>query len=91
MPQTLDVPFDPDVLLVTGMSSKDFIDATRFTMAAKLWMDGKLTAGQAAKVCGMEKAAFLNELPKQGYPMTNIGVDDLDDDIVFAKRKTGCK
>jgi predicted HTH domain antitoxin len=81
------VPFDENVLLITNMTANEFIGKTRFTMAATLWMDGKVTAGQAAKMCGMGKIAFLNELPKHGFPMTNIGLDDLEDEFKFAQRE----
>ncbi len=64
MPQPLPVFFDDDVLLMTNMTSQEFIDKTKFTMAATLWMDGKITAGQAAKLCGLPKAVFLHELPR---------------------------
>lgn len=87
MSQTLTVPFDEDVLLMTNMTSREFIDKTKFTMAATLWMDGKITAGQAAKLCDMGKVAFLNELPKHGYPMSNIELDDLEDEFQFAYRE----
>lgn len=86
MDQPLTVPFDKDVLVMANMTSQEFIDSTKFTMAAKLWMDGKLTAGQAAKMCGLGKVAFLHELPKHGYPMSNIGLDDLEDELQFARR-----
>ncbi len=89
MPNALTVPFDEDVLVMANMTSKEFIDKTQFTMAATLWMDGKITAGQAARLCGMGKVAFLHELPKHGYPMSNIGLDDVDDDVRFARRGTG--
>jgi predicted HTH domain antitoxin len=85
MPGSLTVPFDEDVLLMTNMTSQEFIDKTKFIMAATLWMDGKITAGQAAKMCGMGKAAFLYELPKHGYPMSNLGPDDLDDEMELAR------
>lgn len=86
MTQPLSVPFDEDVLLMTNMTQREFIDTTRFAVAAKLWMDGKITAGQAAKMCDMGKVAFLNELPKHGYPMSNIGPDDVEDELQFALR-----
>lgn len=85
MSGTLTVPFDEDVLLITGMTSGEFIDAARFATAAKLWMDGKVTAGQAAKMCGMGKVEFLYELPKRGYPMSNLGPDDLKAELEFAR------
>ncbi len=84
-PSSLTVPFDEDVLLVTGMTSQEFIDTTKFTLAAKLWLDGKVTAGQAAGICGMDKASFLYELPRHGYPMTNLGPDDADDELELAR------
>jgi predicted HTH domain antitoxin len=85
MSETLTVPFDEDVLLMTNMTPREFIDKTRFTMAATLWMDGKVTAGQAAKMCGLGKVAFLHELPRHGYPMTNIGVEDLEDELELVR------
>ncbi len=87
MSQSLTVHFDNEVLLMSGMTPQEFIDATRFTMAAKLWMDGKISAGQAARLCGLAKVEFLHELPKRGYPMTNLGPDDLPAELEFARGK----
>jgi predicted HTH domain antitoxin len=86
MADTLTVPFDEDVLVMANMTTKEFIDKTKFTMAATLWLDGKITAGQAAKMCGLGKVSFLHELPRHGYPMTNIGMEDLEDEFEFAGR-----
>lgn len=85
MNQLLTVPFDDEVLLITNMTPQEFIDRTKFTMAATLWMDGKITAGQAAKMCGLGKVAFLHELPRYGFPMSNLGPDDLDDELELAR------
>lgn len=85
MPDTLTVPFDEEVLLITSMTSQEFIANTKFTVAAKLWMDGKITAGQAAKLCGMGKVEFLCDLPKHGYPMSNLGADDLEDELALVR------
>lgn len=86
MPATLTVPFDEDVLVMTNMTHKEFVDKARFAMAATLWMDGKVTAGQAAKMCGLGKVAFLHALPEHGCPMTNIACGDLEDEFAFARR-----
>ena len=85
MGQPLTVSFEDDILLMTNMTSAEFIDKTKFTMAATLWMDGKITAGQAAKMCGMGKAAFLHELPKHGFPMSNLGPEDLNDELELVR------
>lgn len=79
------ISFDEDVLLATNMTSREFTDSARFTIAAKLWMDGKLTAGQAARLCGMSKMAFLYELPEHGYPMSNLGADDIENELEFVR------
>ena len=85
MPGTVTISFDEDVLLATNMTSKECTDSARFTVVAKLWMDGKLTAGQAAKLCGMSKVAFLTELPEHGYPMSNLGPDDIENELEFIR------
>lgn len=87
MQDNLSVSFDNDVLLATGMTSQEFADSARFAIAAKLWMDGRLTAGQAAKLCGMAKIQFLYELPKHGYPMSNLGPDDAETELEFIRGK----
>ena len=86
MNQVLAVPFDEEVLLAVGMTPEEFIDRAKFTVAANLWMDGRITAGQAAKLCGIDKVSFLNELPKHGYPMSNLHPEDIKDDIRFARQ-----
>lgn len=85
MSGTVTITFDDDVLLATNMTSKEFTDSARFIVVAKLWMDGKLTAGQAAKLSGMSKMEFLYELPKHGYPMSNLGPDDLENELEFIR------
>ncbi len=85
MSDTVTVPFAEEVLLATNMTSKEFIDSAKFTVVAKLWLDGKLTAGQAARLCGMSKVQFLYELPEHGYPMSNIGPDELEEELEFIR------
>ncbi len=85
MSDTLTVPFDEDVLVATGMTSQEFVDSARFMVAAKLWLDGRITAGHAAKLCGMEKFAFLYELPRHGYPMSNIGPEEIGTELEFIR------
>lgn len=85
MTEKLAVIFDDEVLLAANMTQKEFVDSAKFTVVAKLWMDGKLTAGQAAKLCGMTKIAFLYELPRHGYPMSNLGEEDIQNELEFIR------
>jgi len=87
MIRTLTIDYDDDVLFSVGMSPDEFSDAMKFTLAAGLYGEGKLTAGQSARLCGMGKADFLYELPRRGYPMSNLGVEDFREDLEFAHGK----
>ncbi len=60
-------------------------DEVSIYLAAKLYEDKKLSMGQAAKFCGMEKRDFMEVLGKYGVSFTNITVEDLKQDIENAK------
>lgn len=85
MPHTLTISFGDDVLLSTGMSPHEFSTRAKFIIAAQLFSDGKLTAGQAAHLCGREKIEFLHDLPRHGYSMSNLGYDEIDSEMELAR------
>ena len=85
MSHTLTIAYEDDVLLSTGMTHKEFSSKAKFLIAANLFMDGKLTAGQAAKFCGLAKVEFIHELPRHGYPMSNLGPEELDSEMELAR------
>ena len=84
MTRTLIIDYDDEVLLSVGMSPEEFSEAMKFKLAAELYGEGKLTAGQSAKLCGKDKVDFLHELPRRGYPMSNLGAEDFREDLEFA-------
>jgi predicted HTH domain antitoxin len=53
-------------------------------VAAKLFGDGRLSLGQAAKLCDMGKVEFMEQLNQQGYPVVNLQADDADGELRFA-------
>lgn len=57
-----------------------------FTMiiASKLYQDGRLSAGQAAKVAGLSKRTFIELLGKYGVSVLSPSVSDLKSDIANA-------
>ncbi len=85
MTHTLTISYDEDILLATGMSSSEFSLETKFAIAAKLYGEGKLTAGQAARLCDMGKVEFLHELPRRGYPASNLAPEDAREELEFAR------
>ena len=50
-------------------------------VAAKLYEDGKLSSGQAAKVAGLSKRTFIELLGRYGVSLFSRSVDDLHSDI----------
>ena len=50
-------------------------------IAAKLYEEAKLTAGQAAKIVGLSKKAFIEMLGKYGVSVFSKSVEDLHSDI----------
>lgn len=50
-------------------------------LAGKLYEDGKLTSGQAAKLAGLTKKVFLELLGNYGYSVFNYPSSDLERDL----------
>lgn len=53
-------------------------------LAAKLYEDAKLSAGQAAEIVGLSKRAFIEILGKYGVSVFSTSVSDLNSDIANA-------
>lgn len=53
-------------------------------IAAKLYEDAKLSAGQAAQIVGLSKRAFIEMLGKYGVSVFSNSISDLHSDIANA-------
>jgi predicted HTH domain antitoxin len=53
-------------------------------VAAKLYEDGLISAGQAAETVGVSKKSFIEILGKYGVSMFSKSITDLDRDITNA-------
>ena len=53
-------------------------------VAAKLYEDAKLSAGQAAEIVGLSKRAFIEMLGKYGVSVFSTSISDLHTDIANA-------
>lgn len=65
-----------------GVDLKDY----DFSMivAAKLYEDAKLSAGQAAEMAGLSKRAFIELLGRYGVSVFSTSITDLHSDIANA-------
>ncbi|HRZ98717.1 MAG TPA: UPF0175 family protein [Paludibacter sp.] len=53
-------------------------------IASKLYIDAKLSSGQAAQMVGLSKRAFIELLGKYGVSLFGNSIDDLHSDIANA-------
>ena len=78
------IDYDDDVLANVALSPDEFAEEARLLLAAKLYEQGKLSSGQAAKLCGKGRVDFLFCLTRVGMPMSNLRPDDANLEIDFA-------
>jgi predicted HTH domain antitoxin len=83
MPHTLEIEYGDDVLLSTGMSRDEFASEARFLLAAKLFELGRLSSGQAARLCGKGRVEFLLSLPRAGVSISNLQSEDTEAELEF--------
>ncbi len=84
MSHTLKIEYGDDVLFSLGMTDDQFTDEAGFLLAAKLYELGRLSSGQAAKLCGKGRVDFLMSLLRIGIPVSNLRPEDATTEIDFA-------
>jgi predicted HTH domain antitoxin len=62
------------------LKEQDFL----MIIASKLYEDGILSSGQAAKMAGLSKRTFIELLGKYGVSVFSSSISDLDSDIANA-------
>ena len=82
----LTIEYGDDVLFSTGLTRNEFDDEARFLLAAKLFELGRLTSGQAAKLCGKGRVDFLLSLPRIGVSISNLRREDAEAELSFLQR-----
>lgn len=85
MQHKLLIEYGDEVLLGTGLSEAEFDAEARFLLAAKLFELGRLSSGQAAKLCGKERVEFLFSLERIGVSMSNLRPEDLEPELAFLR------
>jgi len=85
MERKLTIEYGEDILLGLGLSPEQFSEEAKFLLAAKLYEMGKVTSGQAAKLCGKARVAFLLSLERAGVSMSNIKSEDAETELDFAR------
>jgi predicted HTH domain antitoxin len=58
-------------------------DEATLLLAVKLFETGRLSLGQAARLCGHSRAAFIDELSRLGVPVLNSEPGELADETAW--------
>ena len=72
--------------IVLNMPDSDGLNSFNVSvyLAAKMYEDGILTAGQASEIAGLTKRAFIEIMGKYGVSVFSSNVEDLENDITNA-------
>jgi len=79
----LKIEYGDDILLSAGLTRQEFDQEARFLLAAKLYELGKLSSGQAAKLCSKGRVDFLLSLRRIGVSMSNLRPEDAEVELEF--------
>jgi predicted HTH domain antitoxin len=86
MSYELTIEYGDDVLFSTGLSRDEFDEEAVLLLAAKLYELGRLSSGQAAKLCGKGRVDFLLSLPRVGVSISNLRPEDTAAEVGFLQR-----
>ena len=80
----LTIPYSEDLLLSMKRSPQEFEAEARLLLAVKLYEMDRIPTGEAAKLAGMSRVAFMLELSRFG--LSPIGQDpgELAEDLANA-------
>ncbi len=70
------------------LTEKEFSAEAKTLLAAKLYELGRLSAGLAAELAGMDRVTFLFELNRYGTPAINLRGDEVTEELLAAREMT---
>ena len=85
MQRSLTIEYGDEILLAVGLSPEQFHDQAKLLLAAKLYDLGKITSGQAARLCGRGRVEFLMALSGLGVPACNLRPEDAESELEFGR------
>ncbi len=78
---TVSIPYEEDLLVLSGKSPEALEKELRFLLAVKLFELHRLSLGKAAAFCAMDKIHFMFELGRLQVPVINLDDDQMADEL----------
>ncbi|MDW8111637.1 MAG: UPF0175 family protein [Candidatus Bipolaricaulota bacterium] len=82
----LNIPVPEDLPDLLKMSEEEFRREAQLLLAAKLYELGRLTAGMAARLAGVDRITFLTLLARYHVPAVNLTGEEVTREIEAARR-----
>jgi len=83
------IPIPEGIQETLKLTEKEFSAEAKVLLAAKLYELGRLSAGLAAELAGMERLTFLSELNRYGTPAINLRDEEITKEIEAAREMSG--
>ena len=68
----------PTCLTLQGKSRAELEQRSKFLLALKYFELGEITSGQAARMAGMGRVAFLNEASRSGVAVIDMNEEEME-------------
>jgi len=79
MDKQINISYPGSLANALKLSQKDFIKEIKMSSLVKLFELGKISSGTAAKIMGLSRVDFLDNLAQ--YRVSSLEVGELDSDI----------
>ena len=83
--ETLTILIPESVLLQTGASREVLQREGEFWLALRFFQSGRLTSGQAAAMCGLNRVDFLLAAGREGVPVADLDGAELEREVGAAR------
>jgi predicted HTH domain antitoxin len=80
----LTIPYSDDLLLSMKRSPQEFEAEARLLLAVKLYEMDRISTGEAAKLAGTSRVAFIFELSRFGLSPMGQDVSEIHEDLTSA-------
>ncbi len=85
----LNIPIPEGLPQSLKMSDAEFSKEARMLLAVKLYELGKVTAGIAAQIAGVDRLLFLSSLARYGVAAINLKDEETELEVESARRLAG--
>jgi predicted HTH domain antitoxin len=80
------IEYSEEILWAMQQRPEEFAVEARLMLALKLYETGKLDTALAAEIAGLTRNEFIYELGRHGLTAFGVEPDELEEDLVNARR-----